>query len=149
MLDTSEGTCGIRQRPALLAAFSTLLIAYTNYSLLGERRYIIHEVTSVVPVVVLRAGLAFLLIFYAWGLAYLRHLTPSAAANLKQSLWGLLSAGATALLAGQIVLQLIYAAGNASWATDSHTRRVLQLLGLQKPESVSQIALVGCAHQNL
>ena len=145
-MDIPEGTCGIRQRHALLASSSALLVAYTNYSLLGMSQCTVHktaELASAAHVVALHAGLAFLLIFYAWGLAYLRRLSPTAAVNLKQSLWGLLSAGATALLAGQIVLQLIYAAGNASWATDAHTRRVLQLLGLQKAGSVSQIALVG------
>lgn len=87
-------------------------------------------------------GLAFLLAFYAWGLLYLRSLTVSAAGKIKQSLWGLVSASSTALLAGQIVVQAIYKAGDAGWATDEHTKRVLQLFGLNRADSALHLVLV-------
>ena len=83
----------------------------------------------------MHAGLAFLLAFFAWGLLYLRTLNSSTACKLQQSIWGLVAAGATALLAGQVIVQSIYLAGNAGWATDEHTKRVLQLFGLNRASS--------------
>lgn len=82
--------------------------------------------------------------FYAWGLLYLGSVLAPTAKQLKQSLWGLVSAAATALLVAQIVVQSIYKAGNAGWATDDHTKRVLQLFGLNRAESVARLVLVRC-----
>lgn len=88
------------------------------------------------------AGLTLLVAFFAWGLMYLGSVLAPTAKQLKQSLWGLVSAVATALLIAQIVVQSIYKAGNAGWATDDHTKRVLQLFGLNRAESVARLMLV-------
>ena len=64
---------------------------------------------------------------------------------MGQSIWGTLAAGAAALLVGQIILQITYAVGNAEWATDAHTKRLLQLFGLTKANSAKQIILVNYA----
>ncbi len=61
---------------------------------------------------------------------------------MGQSIWGALAAGAAALLICQTILQVVYAAGNAGWATDAHTKRVLQLFGLTKADSAKHIILV-------
>lgn len=90
----------------------------------------------------LLAGLAFLLLFFAWGLSYIRGHTRSAAVRVGGTIWGALAGGAAALLLGQIILQSIYAAGKAGWATDPDTRRLLQLLGLTKAKNAKQIILV-------
>ena len=57
-------------------------------------------------------------------------------------MWGALVTSAAALLFGQIILQIIYAAGNADWATDPHTKRILQLLGLSKAQGIKNTILV-------
>lgn len=88
------------------------------------------------------AGLAFLSLFLAWGLFYIRSHTQPAAVRVGGTIWGALAGGAAALLLGQIILQTIYAAGNAGWATDVHTRRLLQLFGLTKASSAKQTILV-------
>ena len=88
------------------------------------------------------AGLAFLFLFFAWGLLYIRRHTTSAAIRVGGTVWGALAGGAAALLLGQIILQIIYAAGNAGWATDPNTRQVLQLFGLTKANSAKRIILV-------
>ena len=54
----------------------------------------------------------------------------------------MLAGFAAALLLGQTVLQIVYAAGNAGWATDPHTRRILQLFGLTKIVGAKHIILV-------
>ena len=61
---------------------------------------------------------------------------------MGQSIWGALAAGAAALLICQTILQIVYAAGNAGWATDAHTKRVLQLFGLTKADGAKHIILV-------
>lgn len=88
------------------------------------------------------AGLAFLFLFLAWGIAFIRSHTRSAAVRVGGTIWGALAGGAAALLLGQIILQIIYAAGSAGWATDPHTRRLLQLFGLTKANNAKQIILV-------
>lgn len=94
-------------------------------------------------------GLAFLLVFYAWGLLYLRPESAPATKQARQSILGLVSAGATALLVGQIVVQAIYQAGDASWATDEHTKSVLQIFGLNRADSAGCLALVSITAQML
>ncbi len=88
------------------------------------------------------AGVVFLCLFFCWGLLYIRSHTRSAACKMGQSFWGALAASAAALLIGQIILHIIYAAGNAEWATDAHTKRVLQLFGLTKANDAKHIILV-------
>lgn len=61
---------------------------------------------------------------------------------MGQSIWGALAAGAAALLICQTILQIVYAAGNAGWATDAHTKRVLQLFGLTKADGAKHVILV-------
>lgn len=90
----------------------------------------------------LLAGLAFLSLFVAWGIVYIRSHTRPAAVRVGGTIWGALAGGAAALLLGQIILQTIYAAGNADWATDPHTRRLLQLFGLTKASNARQTILV-------
>ena len=90
----------------------------------------------------LLAGLAFLSLYLAWGIVYIRSHTRPAAVRVGGTMWGALAGGAAALLLGQIILQTIYAAGNAGWATDKHTRRLLQLFGLTKASNAKQTILV-------
>ncbi|KAL0037898.1 hypothetical protein WJX79_004430 [Trebouxia sp. C0005] len=122
-MDYNEGSiaAGLPHRQALLAGASTLLVAYTDNSLVG---------------------VAFLGVFFCWGLVYIRSHTRSTASKLGQSIWGALAAGAAALLICQTILQIVYAAGNAGWATDAHTKRVLQLFGLTKADGAKRIILV-------
>lgn len=87
------------------------------------------------------AGVAFLCLFFCWGILYIHSHNRSTACKVGQSIWGALAAGAAALLIGQIILQIIYAAGNAGWATDEHTKRVLQLFGLTKASGAKQVIL--------
>ena len=73
---------------------------------------------------------------------YIRSHSRTAAIRVGGTIWGALAGSAAALLLGQILLQIIYAAGNAGWATDPHTRRVLQLFGLTKANGFKHIILV-------
>lgn len=97
---------------------------------------------AVNKICVSHAGVVFLCLFFCWGILYIRSHNRSTACKVGQSIWGALAAGAAALLIGQIILQIIYAAGNAGWATDAHTKRVLQLFGLTKASGAKQVILV-------
>ena len=87
-------------------------------------------------------GLVFLLFFFSWALIYIRSHARSVSGKVGQSIWGALVTSAAALLVSQIILQIIYAAGNADWATDPQTKRVLQLLGLSKAHGIKNTILV-------
>ena len=66
---------------------------------------------------------------------------------MGQSIWAALAAGALAFFVAQIIVNIIYAAGDEAWATDPHTKRVLQLFGLAKGHGAKHVILVSKQHQ--